>query len=136
MTSYIPNFLTKLKHEPPKSPFNTPMKPLPRTYGVESQKRNKLDDSPPLSTEKAKYIQHVVGSLLCNARAIDMTILHALSNIASTQSNPTQKTLQASVSYVLNPRCQDAEFLTSNVESTQTLRSGTGFSGSELISRS
>ena len=35
MTSYIPNLLTKLKHEPPKSPVNTPLKPLPRTYGVE-----------------------------------------------------------------------------------------------------
>ena len=84
MTSYIPNHLTKLKHEPPKSPVNTPLKPLPRTYGVDSQKPNKLDDSPPLCTDKAKYIQQVVGSLLYYARAIDMTILHALSDISST----------------------------------------------------
>jgi hypothetical protein len=60
---------------------------------VDAQKPNKLDDSPPLCTDKAKYIQQVVGSLLYYARAIDMTILHALSDIASTQANPTQKTL-------------------------------------------
>ena len=53
-------------------------------YGVDAQKPNKLDDSPPLCTDKAKYIQQVVGSLLYYARAIDMKIFHALSDIAST----------------------------------------------------
>ena len=64
MASYIPNLLTKLKHEPPKSPVNTPLKPLPRTYGKDSQKPNKLNDSPTLNTDKAKFIKQVVGSLL------------------------------------------------------------------------
>ena len=39
-------------------------------------------------------MQQVVGSFLYYARAVDMTILHALSEIASQQANPTEKTIQ------------------------------------------
>ena len=39
-----------------------------------------------------KYIQQVVGSFLYYARAVDMTILHALNEIASEQAEPTENT--------------------------------------------
>ena len=35
-----------------------------------------------------------MGSFLYYARAVDLTILHALSEIASQQANPTEKTIQ------------------------------------------
>ena len=51
-------------------------------------------DSPPVSKEEKVYIQQVVGSFLYYARAIDMTILHALSAIAAEQAKPTVRTLE------------------------------------------
>jgi hypothetical protein len=46
-----------------------------------------------LGKEKIKYVQSVVGSLLYYARAIDMSILPALNEIAARQTQPTQNTL-------------------------------------------
>ena len=51
-------------------------------------------ESPPLAKDKKKYVQQVLGSFLYYARAIDMTILHALSAVASEQTNPTERTLK------------------------------------------
>ena len=39
-------------------------------------------------------MQQVVSSFLYYARPVDLTILHALSEIASQQANPTEKTIQ------------------------------------------
>jgi hypothetical protein len=47
---------------------------------------------PPLTSEEAKYVQEVAGTLLYYARAVDSTILPALSAIATEQANPTEKT--------------------------------------------
>ena len=43
---------------------------------------------------KKKNVQKVLGSFLFYARAIDMTILHALSAIASEQEKPTKKAIE------------------------------------------
>ena len=48
--------------------------------------------SPPLSKEDAKYVQAVSGTLLYYGRAVDPTILPALSSIATEQAKPTEKT--------------------------------------------
>ena len=47
-----------------------------------------------MGKEDKKYIRHVVGSFLYYARAADLTILTALSDIASEQSKPTEKTMK------------------------------------------
>ena len=39
-------------------------------------------------------IQQVVGSFLYYARAVDLVILAALSDIAADQANPTQNTMK------------------------------------------
>ena len=52
------------------------------------------DDSPLLSNEDTKYIQAVAGTLLYYARAVDPTILTALSSIATEQAKPTENTLK------------------------------------------
>jgi hypothetical protein len=49
---------------------------------------------PPLSTDKIKQIQRVVGSILYYACAVDLTVFAALSTIASEQSKGTQQTMQ------------------------------------------
>jgi hypothetical protein len=50
--------------------------------------------SPPLNKEKIKYVQAVAGALLYYARAVDSTILPALSSLATEQAKPMQKTIE------------------------------------------
>ena len=50
------------------------------------------DTSPKLDEKGKKRIQQIVGSFLYYARAVDPTILMALSAIASQQSAPTEQT--------------------------------------------
>jgi hypothetical protein len=46
---------------------------------------------PPLTGGEAKYVQEVAGVLLYYTRAVDSTILPALSAIATEQANTTEK---------------------------------------------
>jgi hypothetical protein len=48
---------------------------------------------PPHDKEDTKYIQAVAGTLLYYGRAVDNTILPALSAIATEQAKPTEKTM-------------------------------------------
>ena len=50
------------------------------------------DDSPALSAKYTKHIQSTTGSFLFYERAINNTILPALNEIASAQSQPTEQT--------------------------------------------
>jgi hypothetical protein len=63
-------------------------------YGAKTQYVKVDDDSPFLSTEEMKYVQAVTGTLLYYTRAVDMTILAALSSIATEQAKPTQETMK------------------------------------------
>ena len=49
---------------------------------------------PPLNRDDTKYIQAVAGTLLYYGRAINNTILIALSAVAIEQAKPTQKTME------------------------------------------
>jgi hypothetical protein len=53
---------------------------------------NQKDTSSPLTSEEVKYVQEVADTLLFYTRAVDSTILPALSAIATKQANPTEKT--------------------------------------------
>jgi hypothetical protein len=50
--------------------------------------------SPPLNKEETKYVQAVTGTLLYYARAVDSTILQALSSLATKQAKLMQKTIE------------------------------------------
>eukprot|EP00804_Cyclotella_cryptica_P010114 CCRYP_019272-RA/>CCRYP_019272-RA protein AED:0.25 eAED:0.25 QI:0/0/0/1/0.66/0.75/4/0/703 len=66
----------------------------PITYGSTKQE-SFADETPPLSPEKIKFIQQVVGTFLFFGRAVDPTLAAALSSIASRQSKGTDATLEA-----------------------------------------
>ncbi len=85
MPKYIMNQLTRYSHP-------APLKPNPVTYGKDNQAPNPTNDSPFLDNAGKKRIQQVVGSFLYYARAVNPTILMALSNIATQQSAPTKNT--------------------------------------------
>ncbi len=83
MSNYVQKQLLKYKWNPPKRPQFCPFNPVPVNYGKKLNIIIPEPYSPPLTKDGKTYIQQVVGSFLYYACAIDMTILHALSNIAS-----------------------------------------------------
>ncbi len=67
-------------------------------YGAKAQYATDEDTTPPLSGEKAKEI---AGTLLYYARAMNSTILPALSAIATKQANPMEK-MRATIKQLLD----------------------------------
>ena len=63
-------------------------------YGKAAQKVAPFDTTEELDEPGKKCIQKVVGSFLFYGRAVDLTILAALSAIAGQQSKPTKQTEQ------------------------------------------
>ena len=58
---------------------------------MQNPKTHHNDYLPP--RKKKKYIQEVIGTFLYYGRAVDSTILTALSSIASAQAEPTEETM-------------------------------------------
>ena len=86
--------LQNTSSHPPKKSQHCPFEPKPIQYDKQSDTNPHEEPSPPLDKDEKKYIQQVVGSFLYYDRAIDMTILLALSDIASQQANSTEKTMK------------------------------------------
>ena len=91
MPNYVAKTLKKLKHPNPKKPVKAPHTWNVPAYGKQPQLAP-IDNSPKLPDNEKKRIQQIVGSFLYYARAIDSTILPALSEISALQSNPTENT--------------------------------------------
>jgi hypothetical protein len=85
LTRFSHEFLDKLQKSP--HPHVIPQ------YEAKTQYAKDKDISPP-SKEETKCIQAVAGTLLYYARAVDTTILTALSLIATEQAKPTQETMK------------------------------------------
>jgi hypothetical protein len=94
MPGYIKKALLRFGHKPPDKPQHQPHEHTTPTYGATIQYAKAADTSTPLSKEEKKYIQQVIGTLLYYSRAVDATILVALSSLASAQSSPTEDTMQ------------------------------------------
>ncbi len=77
----------------PTKPQHCPCTPAPKQYGVEAQALLPVDISPKLSDDEIKEIQRIVESILYYARAVDITVLMALSSIASEQTRGTTNTM-------------------------------------------
>ena len=86
--------MTKYGHVAPLKPQHCPYSPNPIKYGKDNQAPSLLDDSPLLDAAGKKRVQQIVGSFLYYARAVDPTILMALSEISSQQSAPTENTMK------------------------------------------
>jgi hypothetical protein len=93
MLGYIHTQLQKYKHDCPKCPQHCPYSPLPKQFGSEAQRPLPPDTSPPLSKDNIKHVKRIIGSILYYTRAVDLTVLMALSTIASEQAKGTQNTM-------------------------------------------
>ncbi len=94
MPGYLHKALKKFKHETPDEIQNSPHPHVIPQYGAKTQYTKEEDVSPPLSKKETKYVQAIAGTLLYYARAVNTTILTALSSIATKQANPTQETMK------------------------------------------
>jgi hypothetical protein len=101
MPGYIQKALLWFKHQTPKAKQNSPHPHVKLQYGAKTQYATDEDTSPPLTGKEAKYVQEVAGTWLYYARAVDSTILPALSAIATEQANPTEK-MRATVKQMLD----------------------------------
>jgi hypothetical protein len=90
---YIIKQLQKYKHASPPKPQHCPYAPQPKQFGSKAQRLLSPDTSPPLSDADIKHIQRIIGSILYYSRAVNLTVLMALSMIASEQSKGTQHTM-------------------------------------------
>ncbi len=97
MPGYVRRQLLKYKHVT-SHPQHCPYSPEPKKYGSEAQAPlpidTPIDTSRPLGEKEIKAVQKIVGSILYYARAVDMTVLMALSTIASEQTKGTEQMME------------------------------------------
>jgi hypothetical protein len=95
MPGYVQKQLLKYIHVISSCPQYCPYSPPePKIYGSEAQSLLPLDTMHKLSDSKIKQVQKIVGSILYYARTVDMTVLMALSTIASKQTTGTAHTME------------------------------------------
>jgi hypothetical protein len=93
MPGYIKKKLQEYDHILPKKLQTCPYSPEPKRFGTAAQAPLPPDASPKLDAKGIKRVQQIVGSILYYARAVDLTVLMALSSIAMEQTKATQKTM-------------------------------------------
>jgi hypothetical protein len=94
MPGYLKKLLQKYKNQVPPKPQHCPYSPFPKQYGAKAQASIPINSSPKLLPGKIKEIQQIIGSILYHARAIDITVLMALSSIAIEQTKGTTNTME------------------------------------------
>jgi hypothetical protein len=92
MPNYVMKQLTHYAHSTPDKPQHCPYSPNPINYGKDNHAPTPTNETPLPDNVGKKRIQQVVGSFLYYARAVNPTILMALSEIATQQAAPTQNT--------------------------------------------
>eukprot|EP00804_Cyclotella_cryptica_P010234 CCRYP_016712-RA/>CCRYP_016712-RA protein AED:0.36 eAED:0.34 QI:0/0/0/1/1/1/2/0/386 len=93
MPGYCQKAGQRFQHNVPTRPQHQPYPHTPRTYGAKQQYVEDPDLSTPLNKQDKTFVQEVIGVFLYYARAVDCTMLTALSSLATQQANPTQTTL-------------------------------------------
>jgi hypothetical protein len=77
-----------------------PYSPELKKFGTEAQAPLPPDSYPRLNANGIKCVQQIVGIILYCARAVDMTVLMALSSIAVEQRKATEKTMDRCIQFL------------------------------------
>jgi hypothetical protein len=94
MPGYVQKALKRFQHEKPDKPQYQPYPHNPKQYSAKTQHAEPEDTSAPLNETDKRFVQEVAGTFLFYARAVDGTMLTALSSLAAEQAQPTQRTMQ------------------------------------------
>ncbi len=92
--------IKRFQRPPPIVPHDQPHQHIKKMYGAKLQPANPRDTSPLLDKAGKKFFQEVTGIFLFLARAVDSTMLTALSLLASKQAVPTEKTMQKCLQFL------------------------------------
>ena len=95
METYIPKLLTKFNYAQPTKAQHSPFQAPEKKYGTAAQDPLEPDTTNKIGNRRKLRIQQVMGGLLYYARAVDLTILVALSAIPASrqaQQNKRKKT--------------------------------------------
>ena len=95
LPGYIEKALRRFQHPPPTRRQDSPYQWTPPSYGARIQPPKPADTTPALAKDDLTRLQQVIGTILYYARAVDHTMLAALSDLASEQSKGTEATLDA-----------------------------------------
>jgi hypothetical protein len=90
MPGYILKLRAKFDHQKPAKPQNSPHRAPKKQYGKLAQDPIPPNNTPPINAVHIKVIQQVIGGVLYYAQAVDMTVLTALSALASNQASATK----------------------------------------------
>ena len=94
MPGYIKKKLHEYGHVVPNRIQSCPYAPEPKQFGATAQAPGPPRNTPKLNDAGIKRVKKIVGSILYYARAVDMTVLMALSYIAIDQTKATDRTLE------------------------------------------
>ena len=95
MPQYITKALEKFQHPLPAKPQHAPHRHSAPQYGAKTQMIDPPDTTNLLPAHLKRRIEQIVGTCLYYGRAVDSTILVALSAIASQQAHATEQTQAA-----------------------------------------
>ena len=101
MPGYIERALSRFQHKPHRSPEHSPHPWQRPNYGAKTQFAADPDETPALDAADKTRILEVLGTLLFYARAIDSTMLTAIGELATEQSQATKSTMEK-LSQLLN----------------------------------
>jgi hypothetical protein len=101
MPGYIERALARFQHSAGRSPEHAPHPWQRPNYGAKTQFAALPDESPALDAADKTRILEVLGTLLFYARAIDSTMLTAIGELATEQSQATKSTMDK-LSQLLN----------------------------------
>ena len=93
MPGYVKAALQQFGHPMPTKRQDSPYPYTPPKYGQKVQYATKADNTPLLGEADKRFIQRVCGKFLYYGRAVDNTILVAISAIAAQQAKPTMDTM-------------------------------------------
>ena len=95
MLGYIDHALHKFQHPTPKKLQDSPYPATVKQYGVKVQLTDPIDTSARLPPHEIKRLQQIIGTFLFHGRAVDPTLLTALSELSSAQAMATDATKRA-----------------------------------------
>jgi hypothetical protein len=101
MPDYVLRAIKKFLHPMPYRPEYAPYEWTAPKYGSKQpQLTAPLDNTEPLDAAGILHLQQVVGTFLFYARAVDPTMLTALSDLSAQQSQATEHTAQATIRFL------------------------------------
>ena len=117
MLGYSSEALQRFRHDGTDNKQDQPHQHSIPTYGATIQYAKKADDSTKLNKQDKLFIQQVTGTFLYYARAVDSTMLVALSTIAAQQSDPTEETMRRTLKFLDYAATHPDAILTFNASS-------------------